>query len=80
MNELPYERRYCLECIHFDLSLGAPKACYGEVAYLNCNKGHWYLGPRDDYAEHYKERICTARTCPDFEPDPELAEIGKGAE
>ena len=73
-----YEQKYCLECIHFEMSLGAPKACYGKVAYLNCNKGHWYLGPRDDYEEYYKERMCDARTCPDFEPDLELAEIGKG--
>ena len=78
-----YEQKYCLECIHFDLSLGAPaysEYTPGEAAYLNCNEDHWYLGSRDDYEKHYKERICTARTCPDFEPDPELAEIGKGAE
>ena len=75
---IDYHQRFCLECIHFDLSLGAPVYEYTEAAYLNCKKDHWYLGCRDDWEEHYKERICTARNCPDFEPDPELAKIGKG--
>jgi len=78
-----YEQKYCLECIHFDMSIG--EAAYSEytpgtAGYMACDKGYWHLGCRDGWERYYKERICDARTCPDFEPDPELAKIGKGGQ
>jgi len=77
---IDYYQKYCLECKHFCLDLGSPaysEYTPGEAACLSCDKGHWCLGCGDDYERYYKERICTARTCPDFELDPELAKIGK---
>lgn len=77
-----YHQRYCLECKHFFLDLGSDdysELTPGEPASLTCFAGHYYLD-RHDYFEVYKEMICKARTCPDFEPDPELAKIGKESE
>lgn len=75
-----YGQKYCLECEHFYLDLGSEdwsEITPGDPACLGCTKMHWMVD-RVDYLECYKERICTARTCPDFVPDPELAKIGIG--
>jgi len=77
---IDYHQKYCLECVHFDLDLGSEdysEDTPGSPATIGCLEAHWHLW-RDDYYDSYKTRICMARTCPDFEPDPELAKIGKG--
>ena len=75
-----YHQKYCLECKHFCLDLGEEdysEYTPGSPAYIGCHKLHWRLD-RDNCYDNYKTRICMARTCSDFEPDLELAEIGKG--
>ena len=75
---IDYHQRYCLECKHFFLDLGSEdysEETPGNPAALICFAGHYFLD-RDDYGP-YKRIICMARTCPNFEPDPELAKIGK---
>jgi len=76
---IDYHQRYCLECKQFFLDLGSGAESDvtpgGDFASMGCFL-HWFLD-YDDYSEQYKKMICMARTCPDFEPDPELAKIGR---
>lgn len=65
-----YQKRFCFECKHFDMSFGEPdlsEITPGSPPSLDCYKGHFYVYYGVDLAK-FKKLIRKARECDDFEP------------
>lgn len=65
------DTRICLFCKEFRVWPGEPE--YSEVTpaedtEIHCGKGHWRIRLYRDYADDYRKKLSTAKTCPDWTP------------
>ena len=65
------DTRICLFCERFRVWPGSPgysEVTPGEDAEIHCEKGHWRIRLYSDYANDYRRKLSTAKTCPDWTP------------